>query len=111
MLEGGYGRREFRIGIVKLVLDPYQHTAMRRMHGQCMTTANHLADDLDSLSEFLGAQDQPRIDALQERLKKIENFPPMYRDVIALAREAGQLYQDLVDDIGEREKFEADENA
>ena len=75
-----------------------------------MTTANHLADDLDDLSEFLGAQDQPRIDAVHERLKQVENFPPMYRDVIALAREAIH-YQDLVDDVGEREKFEAEENA
>lgn len=105
VLEGGYGRREFRIGIVRLILDPNQYAAMRRMHGQCMTTANHLADNLADLSEFLGPQDQAQIDAIHERLKAIENFPPVYRDVIALSRESIQAYQDLLDDIGEREQF------
>ena len=108
MLEGGYARRAFRIGSVRLYVDRHQHQALRRLHGQTMTTASHLADDLDDLSDFLDARDQPAIDALQARLVKMESFPDSYRDVISLSREVIQLYQDLIDDVGEREGFTSD---
>jgi len=110
MFEGAYGRREFRIGAVRLSLDTGQHKAMRRMHGQTMQTAQHLADDLDDLSDYLGPDDQRQIDAIQERLRQIDQFPAQYRDVVSLAREAVRLYSDLLDDVGEREQFEADSN-
>lgn len=105
MLEGGYGRQLFRIGVVRLSLQPNQHQAMRRMHGQTMNTAQHLADDLDDLSDFLGADDQVRVDAIHDRLSQIENLPQRYRDVVTLCREAADLYNDLLDDIDERERF------
>lgn len=108
MFEGAYGRRQFRIGAVRLSVDPAQHRAMRRMHGQTMKTAQHLADDLDDLSNYLGTEDQQRIDAIHDRLNRIDHLPDQYRDVIQLAREAVQLYSDLLDDVGEREQFESD---
>ena len=108
MFEGAYGRRQFRIGAVRLSVNPVQHQAMRRMHGQTMKTAQHLADDLDDLSNYLGAEDQQRIDAIHDRLNRIDQLPDQYRDVIQLAREAVQLYSDLLDDVGEREQFESD---
>jgi hypothetical protein len=108
MLEGGYARKAFRIGSVRLYVDRQQHQALRRLHGQSMTTASHLADDLDDLSDFLDTRDQAAIDALQTRLTRIESFPESYRDVISLSREVIQLYQDLIDDVGEREGFTAD---
>ena len=108
MFEGAYGRRQFRIGAVRLSVDPVQHQAMRRMHGQTMKTAQHLADDLDDLSNYLGTEDQQRIDAIHDRLNRIDHLPDQYRDVIQLAREAVQLYSDLLDDVGEREQFESD---
>ncbi len=110
MLEGGYSRKEFRIGVVRITLDDRQHQAMRRLHGQTITTAGHLADDLDDLSDFLGPDDQRRVDAIHNRLKDITGFPDLYRDVIGLSREVAVLYQDLLDDLGEREHFET-ENA
>lgn len=108
MFEGAYGRRQFRIGAVRLSVDPVQHQAMRRMHGQTMKTAQHLADDLDDLSNYLGTEDQQRIDAIHDRLNRIDHLPDQYRDVIQLAREAVQLYSDLLDDVSEREQFESD---
>lgn len=108
MLEGGYGRREFRMGAVRLYLERNQHQAMRRLHGQTMQTASHLADDLDDLSDFLGPADQDRIDAIHERLRQIDTFPANYRAVITMSREVIQLYQDLIDDVGERENFTDD---
>ncbi len=108
MLEGAYARREFRMGIVRIALEPRQHQAMRRLLGQTTQTASHLADDLDDLSDFLGAADQVHIDAIRERLASIDKFPDKYRDVITLSREVIQLYQDLIDDIGERERFNED---
>ena len=109
MLEGGYGRREFRIGAVRVMFEPQQRHAMRRLHGQIMTTANHMADNLDDLSEFLGSDDQKNVDAIHERAQGIKALPDSYRDVITLSREAVQLYQDLLDDIGERQGFNTDE--
>ena len=108
MFEDAFGRREFRIGAVRLSVDSRKHKAMRRMHGQTMKTAQHLADNLDDLSNFLGPDDQAQIDAIQERLNQIDRLPERYRDVVVLAREAVQLYSDLLDDVGEREQFEED---
>lgn len=86
MLEEGYSRREFRIGAVRLTLDRRGHQAMRRMHGQTMNTAQHLADNLDELSEFLGPDDRAKVDAIHENLARIDRLPERYRDVIALSR-------------------------
>ena len=106
MLEEGYGRREFRIGAVRLTLDRRGHQAMRRMHGQTMNTAQHLADNLDELSEFLGPDDRAKVDAIHENLARIDRLPERYRDVIALSRTAIDLYAALLDDIGEQQGFD-----
>ncbi len=111
IFEGGYGRKEFRIGAVRIMFEPRQRQAMRRLHGQILTTANHMADNLDDISEHLGPEDQKNVDAIHARAKGIEAFPDSYRDVIALSREAVQLYQDLLDDVGERENFDTDNSA
>lgn len=104
MLEDGYSRSAFRIGAVRVTVDFNRHRAMRRLHGQVMTTANYMADNLDDLSEFLGEDDQEQIDKILNRLSEIE-IPPSYRDLIKLAREASDLYSDFLEDIGEREQF------
>lgn len=106
IFEGGYGRKEFRIGAVRLMFEPNQRHSIRRLHGQILTTANHLADNLDDISEYLGPADQKNVDAIHDRAKGIEAFPDSYRDVISLSREAVQLFQDLLDDVGERENFD-----
>ena len=108
MFEDAFGRRDFRIGVVRLAVGWRKHRAMRRMHGHAMKTAQHLADNLDDLSNFLGQEDQTQIDAIHERLNKIDRLPDCYRDVIALSREGVRLYSDLLDDVGERQRFEED---
>ena len=54
----------------------------------------------------MGQEDQANIDAIHARLAAIDRFPDSYRDVVALSREVIQLYQDLLDNIGDREGFE-----
>ena len=105
MFEGGYARKSFRMGSIRISLEPRQHHAMRRLHGQAMTTANHLADDLDELSDFLGPSDQKSIEAIRNRLSQIDRFPESYRDVVILAREVIALYEALIEGVGERENF------
>ncbi len=107
VLEDGYGRTPFRIGSVRIQVSRERHRAMRRLNGQAMTTATHMADDLDELSEFLGADDQARIDVILTRLAEI-TLPEAYRDVIRLAREIVQVYADFLEAIGDREGFEGD---
>lgn len=104
MLEDGYERKAFRIGEVRISVDFNRHKAMRRLHGQVMTTANDMADNLDDLSEYLGPEDQEAVDRILGGLKEM-TFPESYRDVIRLARTAGELYGDFLHDLGEREAF------
>lgn len=104
MLEDGYARRSFRIGEVRLSVDFGRHKAMRRLHGQVMTTAQFMADNLDDLSDHLGAEDQAAVDHILGELKAM-TYPESYRDVIRLGRAASELYGDFLDDLGEREGF------
>ena len=69
-----------------------------------MTTANHAADNFDDLSNFLGPEDQDTVSRVTTRLAEIE-FPDDYRGVVAMSREALGLLTDLLDDIGDRERF------
>lgn len=107
MLEDGYGRSAFRIGAVRLEVDRGRHKALRRLRGQVHVTASHMGDDLDDLSEHLGNEYQREVDAILNRLQEL-NLPESYRDLIRVAREAFELYNDLLDAIAEREGFEVD---
>ncbi len=64
VLEDNYGRDLFRIGSVRITVDQNRHHALRRLHGQVMTTATFMADNLDDLSDHLGAADQSAVDTL-----------------------------------------------
>lgn len=107
MLEDGYGRSSFRIGAVRLEVDRGRHKALRRLRGQVHITASHMGDDLDDLSEHLGPEYLPEIDAILNRLREL-TLPDHYRDLIAVAREAFTLYDDLLEAIAEREGFEVE---
>ncbi len=78
---------------------------MRRLKGQTLTTANHLSDDIDDLSEHLGEEYAEAIQEVLDGLGGIA-FPQSYRELIRKAREAIDLYADLLEDIGIREQFE-----
>jgi len=105
VLEEGFGRRSFRIGSIRLEVDAGRHQALRRLHGQTMTTANRAADNFDELSNFLGPEDLETVDRVTTRLAEIE-FPADYRGVITMSREALTLLTDLLEDIGDREDFD-----
>ncbi|HEX8003272.1 MAG TPA: hypothetical protein VF519_11315 [Mycobacteriales bacterium] len=108
MLEDGYGRRAFRIGAVRVTVDGRRKHQMRRLKGQALTTANNLSDNLDDLSDYLGAADQAAVDGLLTRLGEIERLPDRYSDLVRLGREVALLYDDLLEGIAEREGFEED---
>ena len=95
------------MGSVRLTLDSYKHQALRRLHGQTTTTATRMADNIDDLSNGLGADDQQRVDEIIEKLARFE-FPSTYRDLISAGREAATLYNGLLERIEEREGFETE---
>lgn len=105
MLEDGYGRHEFRIGTVRLVVDRGRHRALRRLRGQTLITANRLGDNLDDLSEFLGDGYVDEIETILRQLHDMQ-IPPTYRDVICTAREALDWYGGFLDYVAEQEGFE-----
>jgi hypothetical protein len=109
MLEDGYGQKQFRIGAVRLLVDRGRAQAMRRLRGQTLVTASHMGDDLDDLSEFLGADYQEDIEKVLGHLGAI-HLPETYRDLIRIAREAVGVYQAFLDKIAENEGFELGEN-
>lgn len=108
MLEDGYGRRAFRIGAVRLVVDGQRKQQMRRLKGQTLTTANTLSDNLDDLSDHLGPEDQAAVDAILVRLAGIGQLPDRYADLVRVGREAVALYGDLLEVVADREGFEED---
>ena len=104
MLEDNYGGQALRIGIVHLTVDRGRHQALKRLHGQSMTTANFMADNLNSLSDFLGPEDQEAVATVLVTLSEMR-VPDHYGEVITLARQAIDLYGGLLTSIGEREGF------
>lgn len=72
-----------------------------------MTTAKYMADHLDVLAQYLGADYQPLIDKNFDRLKRQSEFPCEYQEVISLAREALVLYEELLRQIGRNEGFDS----
>ena len=108
MLEDGYAGRAFRMGAVRLVVQPRRKQQMLRLRRQALSTAHHLGDDLDTLSENLGSDDQRAVDAILTRLADIAQLPDSYADLVRLGREAVQLYGDLLANVATREGFEDD---
>jgi hypothetical protein len=108
MLEDGYARRAFRIGAVRLTIDGRRKQQMRRLKGQALTTANTLGDNLDDLSDFLGPDDQATVDAILTRLAEVGQLPDRYSDLVRLGREAVLLYDDLLENVADREGFDED---
>lgn len=106
VLEDNYGGKSFRIGSVRLTVDADRHRSLRRLKGQTMTTANVMSDTIDDLCEFLGSEYQPAIQEVLEELNKIGTIPERYSELIRAARKARELYDGLLNKIGERESFE-----
>ena len=104
--EDNFGRVEFGFGKIRLQIDRGRAQQLRRLHGNAHTTAEHMADDLDRLADHLDASYQERIDAVIALLREINQFPANYRAVVMKAREALELYEELVTDVGERENLE-----
>lgn len=110
LLEEGFGRREFRTGSVRLVVDSQRHHALRRLRGQAFTTANIIGDNLDDLSEYLGPEDQEGVDNILAKLREMR-MPERYSDIIRLAREAIALYSEFLEEIDERQRFTEEDQA
>jgi hypothetical protein len=106
--EDNFGRIEFGFGKVRLQIDRGRAQQLRRLHGNAHTTAEHMADDLDRLADHLSGDYQARIDEILTLLREISQFPGNYRDVVSTARRALDLYEALINEIGDRENnFEA----
>ena len=101
--EDNFGRVEFGFGKIRLQIDRGRALQLRRLHGNAHTTAEHMADDLDRLADHLDASYQERIDAILALLRQISQFPQNYREVVTTARGALDLYEALINDIGDRE--------
>jgi hypothetical protein len=104
--EDNFGTREFIFGKVRLTVDTGRAQQLKRLHGNAHTTAEHMADDLDRLANFLSAAYQPQIEAINKHLMEMTQLPDRYREVITVARNALVLYEDLVNAVEDAEKFE-----
>lgn len=102
--EDGYGDQPFLFGKARMNMGRERVDALRRLHGNDQTTASHMADDLDALSEYLDAEYRPQVDAIHEKLTDLQ-LPHTYDAVLILVRDAVGLYEALVDRIGSREGF------
>jgi len=63
-----------------------------------------MADDLDELSNYLSSDYQEQIDAILNKLKE-QTLPHSYDAVLILARDAIELYERLITEVGEKEEF------
>jgi len=104
--EDNFGRVQFGFGNIRLMIDRGRAQQLRRLHGNAHTTAEHMADDLDRLGDHLDASYQERIESIMTLLKEVNQFPANYRAVVMKAREALDLYEELITDVGEKENLE-----
>lgn len=110
LLEEGFGRKEFRVGSVRLLFgEEHRQRGIRRLQSQVYTTAHVLGDNMDGLSAHLGNEDQDRVQAVLEQLASIE-IPERYAEVLRAARTAVEAYNRLLEEIDERERFTDDPN-
>jgi hypothetical protein len=108
VLEDGYGRRAFRVGAIRLVVDSRRSHQMRRLRGSALITANNLGDNLDDLSDFLDAGYQEAIMAVLTGLNELGTLPDDYASLIARGRAVVGLYTALLEAVAEHEGFEED---
>jgi hypothetical protein len=106
--EDEFGTQQFAFGRVRLTIDINRAQQLRRLHGNAHVTAEHLADNLDALGDHLGPEYQPKIDAIFDALRAINQFPADYRSLVVSARRCLALYEELLDEVRSRESF--DEN-
>lgn len=106
MLEDNYGTRQFRIGAVRLTVDRGRHQAMRRLRGQTLITANHMGDNLDDLSEYLGEEHTEKVTEVLEHLENIQALPETYLELINLARDTFRVYHSFLAFVGDTEGFD-----
>ena len=102
--EEAFGKADFIFGTIKLTIDQDKAQQFRRIHGNAQTTAMHMADDLDELSTYLSADYKEQIDAIQNKLKE-QTMPHSYDAVLILARDAIELYDKLITEVGKKEEF------
>jgi hypothetical protein len=107
--EDRLGTTEFLFGKVRLTVDRGRANQLRRLHGNAHTTAQNLADNLDAISDFLGQEYDPQVEAIHSLLVSVTGFPENYRATVRLARSALDVYEDLIEAIGERENFESED--
>ena len=102
--EDGFGDQEFLFGRARMNLPRERVDQLRRLHANCQTTALHMADSLDDLSEFLDSSYSAILDRIQNRLVEIQ-MPHTYDAVVVLVRDVVALYEELIDGIGKQEGF------
>lgn len=98
--EDGYGARAFTFGSVKLTLDRGRAEELRRLHANALTTAKYMADNVDTLADFLGSGYQGIIDQIMQKLTG-QQLPKSYDEVVGLAREGLALFETLIQQVGE----------
>jgi len=102
--EESFGNADFLFGTIKLTINQDKAQQFRRIHGNAQTTAMHMADDLDELSTYLSEDYKELVDAIQKKLKA-QQLPHSYDAVLILTRDAIELYEKLIEEVGKREKF------
>jgi len=103
--EENFGKSNFLFGTIRLTIDQDKAQQFRRIHGNAQTTAMHMADDLDELSTFLSDDYKELVNAIHEKLKA-QQLPHSYDAVLILTRDAIELYDKLITEVGKREEFE-----
>ena len=102
--ELGLGGSEMKYGRFRLNLDRGMARDIRRLHTNCLMNATHLVDDLDDLSAFLDASYDSTIRRIQDMLTEAQ-MPHTYDAVIVLVRTGISLYEELLEEIKQKEGF------
>ena len=102
--EDGYGRESFLFGTARMNLPRERVDQLRRIHANAHTTARHMGDDLDAISEFLGVEYQDLINQIMDKLHE-QQLPHSYDAVVILAKDSLSLYERLISRVGENEGF------
>jgi len=102
--EDDFGNTEFLFGKVKLTTSIERARELRRLHTQTLITATHLADSIDDISFYLASEYSSEVDKILDKLKE-QGLPHSYDAVILLARDALELYEELIAKVGGEEGF------
>lgn len=104
--EDGYGHQGFLFGTARMNLPRSRVDQLRHLHTNAHTTARYMADNLDDISNFLGAEYQDLINQIMDKLRE-QQLPHSYDAVLILAKDAIALYDQLIEKVGENEGFSA----